>query len=595
MISELDNAPFTTEQKEYLAGFLQGLKEGFLPFVGETASGKITYQPEHSVTGNLAAEPEEDLWFGVPVGDLSKEELIKREENPLDIFEKMAVNAAEKRFPEGGDVFRYKFHGLFYVAPAEEAFMVRIRVPGNCLASYQLRAIADIAKRWGGGFADVTTRGNLQVRQIKPEHTVDVLLALQEAGLSAKGSGGDNVRNITATPTSGLDPQELIDVMPLAKAMQFYISNHRELYGLPRKFNIAFDGGGSVSVVSDTNDLGFVAVTVPPGGSVEPGTYFRLLLGGVTGHEGGLPQEGGVLVRPEECVSVAGAVLRAFIKLGDRTNRKKARLKYVIDDLGAEPFLEEVEAFLAFPLRRVAPDVGQAAHPVIRHGHVGVFKQKQRGLNYIGLQLSVGRVTPDQMRLLADLADKYGTGELRTTVWQNFLLPHVKDADVNAASMAIERNGMGCVANVIRSGIVACTGNKGCRYASTDTKGQAAKLSSYLAEHVALDLPVNIHLTGCPHSCAQHYVGDIGLLGAKVKDKDGQTVEGYHVYVGGGCDQDRGLGRELVKSVPFTSLPTMLEGFLKVYLAQRRRGETFVNFTRRHEVAELRQLFGLSA
>src|SRR5262249_42191146 len=204
-----------------------------------------------------------------------------------------------------------KFHGLFYVAPAQNAFMCRLRIPNGILNAYQLRGLADLAERCGGGYADVTTRANLQIREIAPKNAPALLTGLQELGLTARGSGADNIRNITGSPTAGIDPQELIDTRPFARAMHHHILNHRELYGLPRKFNIAFDGGGMIAVLEDTNDIGFAAVTVREGFGHAAGVYFRLQLGGITGH-GDFARETGVIVAPDECIAVATALVRVF-------------------------------------------------------------------------------------------------------------------------------------------------------------------------------------------------------------------------------------------------------------------------------------------
>ena len=204
-----------------------------------------------------------------------------------------------------------------------------------------MRGIAAIADDLAGGYADITTRANLQLREIKAESAPEVLLRLSEIGLTSRGSGADNIRNITGSPTAGIDPQELIDTRPYARALHHFILYHRELYGLPRKFNIAFDGGGAVAVLEDTNDIALSAVQVQDGFGVPPGVYFRLDLGGITGH-GDFARATGVIVAPDDAVKLCDAVLRAYIAQGDRTDRTKARLKYVLDRMGVPAFLEEV-------------------------------------------------------------------------------------------------------------------------------------------------------------------------------------------------------------------------------------------------------------
>jgi len=484
---------------------------------------------------------------------------------------------------------------LFYVAPAQDSFMLRCRIPGCILTSAQLTGLAEIAGQWGAGSADITTRGNIQIREIAPRHIVNVLIRLQELGLTSRGAGADNIRNITASPTSGIDIDEVCDVRSYAKALHHYILNHRDLYSIPRKFNVAFDSGGSISVAADTNDIGFVAVRVPKvlssaegggGKPVEPGVYFRVQLAGITGHKQ-FAADAGILIKPHECVAVAAAMIRVFAEHGDRTNRKKARLKYLIDRWGVAKFLEETEKKLAFGLTRFPLADCEPRRPVLRHGHVGVYRQAQRGLNYIGVVIPVGRMTCRQMVQLAEVASQYGSGELRLTVFQNLLIPNIPDAYVDAAKRTLAWAGFQCEASSVAGGLVACTGNTGCKFAATNTKGQAVELARYLERRVQLDKPINIHLTGCPHSCAQHYIGDIGLLGVKVGPN---SDEGYNVTLGGGDDHEQGLGREIFKGVRFGELPSLLERILKVYLERRDSGESFVEFARRHEVGDLQEM-----
>src|SRR6185312_14996330 len=201
--------------------------------------------------------------------------------------------------------------------------------------AHQAEGLADVADRFGGGYVDITTRANLQIREIGAAHPLDVLTAIDELGLTSRGAGADNIRNLTGSPLAGIDPQELIDTRPLTRALYHHILNHRELYGLPRKFNIAFDGGGRIGVLEDTNDIGFAAVRVGPGKPVPAGVYFRMLLGGITGH-GSFARNSGVLLEPGEVVAAAAAILRVFIEHGDRTDRKKARLNYLIAARGLD-------------------------------------------------------------------------------------------------------------------------------------------------------------------------------------------------------------------------------------------------------------------
>lgn len=581
-----DAAAFSTQQKDYLQGFAAGLAAiNAFPFAGVEAAGKLTADPE-SGASNLAAEP---TWFGWPQDEITREEQLKRERNPLDIWDTLVAHARDNKPPEGGDIYRFKSFGLFWVAPAQQAFMVRVRVPANVLTGMQLRALADIAADIGGGYADVTTRGNIQIREIAPRSIIDLLTRLADAGLSTRGAGADNVRNITASPLADIDPAELIDTRPLAKAMQMCVANSRDLFGLPRKFNISFDGGGRVSVVTDTNDIGFVATRIDDTVDVVPGVHFRVLLAGITGHLR-FAEDCGLLVAPDECVAVAAAMLRVFAEHGDRTDRSKARLCYLLDRIGAPKFLELVQQKLAFPLRFV---------PTGRCSSRTTGQARSSGRPRTG----TGRPVVDRRRdprrpdvrtadaRLARVADEFGSGELRVTVWQNIIVPNVADDRVAAASAAIPALGFATSASSAVGGVVACTGNTGCRFSATDTKGHAIALARHLDAKVGLDAPINIHLTGCPHSCAQHYIADIGLLGAQVP-AGSESVDGYHVYVGGGVEHERGLGRELAKNVPFDALPPLVERLLSAYTARRQPGESFNAFARRHDVAAMQDMAG---
>jgi ferredoxin-nitrite reductase len=589
--SEPPAQPFSAQQKEYFAGFMAGVSASGV-FVGATAGGQLTATANG--TPNLAAPPPEDTVFGTPLGDLCKEERWKYDENPLDAWERLLKHADEDKFPDAENTYRFKFHGLFYVAPAQDSFMLRLRIPACEMTSAQLHGLADLAHDLGGGCAHITTRGNLQIREFKPRSLIQVLTRIQELGLTSRGAGCDNVRNVTASPNSGFDPDELLDVRPFAKGIHHYILNHRDLYGLPRKFNIAFDNGGSISVAADTNDIGFFACRVtekslgalPADSNPAPGVYFRVQLGGITGH-GDFARDTGLLIKPSEAVAVSAAMLRVFAENGDRTNRKKARLKYLLEKWGVEKFLEETQKKLAFPLVRLPLTACEPRRPVVKHGWLGAARQTQRGLNSIGLGAPVGRMSAKQMHALADLATNYGRGELRLTVWQSVIVPHVPDAFVETVKRAAARIGFFHEASASAGGIIACTGNKGCKYSSADTKGHAVALMKHLDGRIAVDAPVNIHFTGCPHSCAQHYCGDIGFVGVKLAD----GAEGYHLVVGGGMDHEQGIARELFRGVRATEVNGVVEKLLTGYGAEKKRGETFVQWTRRHSVKELQEKF----
>jgi ferredoxin-nitrite reductase len=602
----MTDMPFTEEQQSYLQGFVAGADAARamrgLPTFANTLGGSVVGAPIAPTTSGDRPARAEDLQramqdrFLAEGKKLVPEEKAKREKNPFEMWDEMRGNAAAGKFPKGTDVFLYKYHGLFFVAPAQNAFMCRLRFAGGMTNAHQLRGVADLAEQFGGGYADVTTRANLQIREIQPQHALEVITGLIDLGIVNRGAGADNIRNVTASPTAGIDPQELIDTRPFAREMHHYILNHREMYGLPRKFNIAFDGGGTIAALADTNDIGFMAVrverehTLPSSERIAPGVYFRMELGGITGHKD-FARDCGVLLKPEECVPVAAAVVCVFIEHGDRTDRNKARLKYVLDRFGLERYLEETQKHLAFPLQRLAPESCQPRGPVQPLAHVGVHGQVQAGQHYVGVVLPVGRLKADQMRGLARIADRYGSGTIRLTVWQNLLISDIEAADVPLVQREIETLGLHWSATNIRAGLVACTGNAGCKYAASNTKRHALAIADYLDGRLTLDVPLNIHLTGCHHSCAQHYIGDIGLLATKVPQGDEQ-IEGYHVFLGGGYGDNRAIGREIYKSVAADDLPPRIERMLLAYLDHRRDDEeSFREFSRRHSTEQLLTMF----
>ncbi len=588
---------FTDEQKQYLQGFTAGSDVArviaSLPVLSGSGAGAAMTTISTGPSGPERIHHEAQDRFTAGGKKLAKEETAKREKNGLDLWDEMAAAAREDRFPKGTDVFMWKFQGLFYVAPAQDAFMCRLRIPGGALSAWQLRGIADLAEKHGGGYTDATTRANLQIREIPATQGPDLLLGLRDLGLIIQGSGADNIRNVTASPLSGLDPHEFIETLPLAKRWHHHILNHRELYGLPRKFNVAFEGGGTIASLQDTNDIGFAAVRVPEEYATpecSAGVYFRLQLGGITGH-GDLARDTGVMVREDQCIDLADAIVRVFITHGDRTDRKKARLKYLLDAWGFEKFLQHVEEQLGTPLTRF--DLAHCEQPDSADpaAHIGFHPQKQTGKVYAGIGLPVGRMTADQMRGVSNLAEQYGSGAIRLTVWQNLVIQDVDAERIDAMKADIEQLGLAWSASDVRTGLVACTGNAGCKFAGADTKAHAKILADYLESRIQTDHPINIHLTGCHHSCAQHTIGDIGLIATKVEVGDAE-VEGYHLFVGGSHGAAAAIGHKVYESVPYDRVPETVERMLLAFREHRTdANETFAAFTSRYNTPALIELF----
>ncbi len=550
----LQGQNLTTDQTTYLEGFFAGVAQRGFSF------------------GDLAPTPAriDD--------DQTAEERIKREENPLDSYYRIAENALHNTAPDKEETFRFKWSGLFFLTPIKDAFMARLRIPGGVLKSYQLREIARAANDVTSGYIQITTRANLQMRLIQPKDAPEFLARIQGCGLHTRGAGADNIRNLTGNPTAGIDPVELIDVMPLVREIGHQILNQREYYNLPRKFNIAFDGGGLIGSVEDTNDLGARAVKV--GDEI----FFRIAVGGATGHQA-FARDIGVLVEPDRIVAVLLAMVRVFIAKGNRTDRKRARLKHLLETMSFGDFLTATEALLDHPLTR-SDDGIDTPRAEFAHSHVGTYPQKQDGLHYIGAGVPVGHLTAKQLTRLADLAEHFGSGEVRLTVWQNFILPNIPIAYIETVGKSLRQMGFSTKASPVASGVIACTGNRFCKYAQADTKGHALALIKHLEKTVPLDEPVNIHFTGCPHSCAQHYMGDIGMLGTKV-----QGEEGYHIFVGGGFGARQALGRQIFSGVRHAQVNLTVEKMLRGFIKHRAAGETFQGFTQRHDLNKLQLIF----
>jgi ferredoxin-nitrite reductase len=469
--------------------------------------------------------------------------------------------------------------------------MCRLRIPNGIMKHWQFAGMADLAERLCGPFCHVTTRANLQVREIPPKHAVALIEGIQDLGLCSRGSGADNIRNVTGTPTAGIDPQEILDTREYAREWHYHILNDRSLTGLPRKFNVAFDGAGKIAVLEDTNDIAFSAVEVKDGFGVEPGVWFRLGLGGITGHKD-FAKYSDIIVKPADATKVSDAIVRVFIDTGDRTNRLKARMKYVIDGIGIDKFLALVEQKLGHAFSRV-PGKAMAPRPAFdRMAHIGVHKQRQQGLNWIGVALPLGKVTCDQMRGLAKIAQGLGDGDIRLTVWQNLLISGVRDADVELAIAAIKAIGLDVETSQVRAGLIACTGRAGCKFGLADTKRTAARIADWCDPRVSIETPINIHLTGCHHSCAQHYISDIGMIGARVPVGDtDETVDGFHIFAGGGFGPDADVGQEVFHDVTAEDAPVYIERLLKAYVLNRASpDETFLTFARRHDGETLRKL-----
>ncbi len=454
--------------------------------------------------------------------------------------------------------YRLKWMGVFFRPVTPGKFMLRLRLPNGIITSGQLRLLAEIVQRYGAdGYADVTTRQNLQLRGIRIEDVPDIFNRLEKAGMTSVQSGMDNVRNITGSPVAGIDGDELIDTRELALQVQDMITNHGRgnpaFTNLPRKFNIAIAGCRDNSVHAEINDIAFVP-------AYQDGVLgFNVLVGGFFSAkrcEAAVPMD--VWVSPDQVIAMCESILTVYRNHGLRANRQKSRLMWLIDEWGIEKFRSEVEQHIGYSLHSAA-----LKDEILwdKRDHIGVYAQKQPGLNYVGLHVPVGRLFAQDMFDLARLAEVYGSGEIRLTVEQNVIVPNVPDSRLSALleEAIVERFSHN--PNNLSRALVSCTGSQFCNFALIETKNRAVALIKELEAELACDRPVRIHWTGCPNSCGQPQVADIGLMGTKVR-KDGRTVEGVDLYMGGTVGKDAHLGTCVQKSIPCEDLKPILRAIL---------------------------------
>jgi ferredoxin-nitrite reductase len=453
---------------------------------------------------------------------------------------------------------RLKWLGIFFRPVTPGKFMMRLRLPAGIVTSQQMRILAEIVQRYGeDGNADITTRQNLQLRGIRIEDVPDIFRRLKAASMTSIQSGMDNVRNITTSPIAGLDAGELMDVRELAQQVQNMITSNGEgnpeFTNLPRKFNIAIEGGRDNSIHAEINDIAFV----PAFKDEQFG--FNVLVGGFFSAkrcEAAIPMN--VWVAPEAVTDLCRAILEVYRDHGLRANRQKARLMWLIDEWGLEQFRAAVEQQLG-SLLLAAADKDEMDWE--KRDHIGVFSQKQPGLNFVGLQIPVGRLFAPDMFELARLAEVYGNGEMRLTVEQNLIVANIPDSRLESfLQEPILAQFSPHPTPLVRS-LVSCTGAQFCNFALIETKNRAIALIRELESEVELTRPVRIHWTGCPNSCGQPQVADIGLMGTKVR-KDGKAAEGVDLFMGGKVGKDAHLGTCVQKGIACDDLKPVLKNLL---------------------------------
>lgn len=447
---------------------------------------------------------------------------------------------------------RLKWLGLFFRPVTPGQFMLRMRTPNGCLTSQQVRALAEVIQRYGeDGSGDITTRQNIQLRGIRLEDAPDIFRRLDAAGLTSMQSGMDNVRNITGSPVAGIEPEELLDTREMVSQLQDAIVNsgagNPAFSNLPRKFNIAVEGSRDNSIHAELNDIAFV----PAYRDGQLG--FNVLVGGYLSAQRcaeAIPMDVWVPATTEDVLAVSLAILTVYttngLAAGLRESRAKARLMWLVEKWGLEKFRGAIEAEIGRSLLPAAPT---NALDLDKRDHLGVHEQKQAGYVYVGLHVPAGRLTAEAMFEIARLADVYGTGEVRLTVEQNFIVPFIARENLEAflAEPLLEQFRID--PPTLSRSVVSCTGNRYCNFALIETKGRAVRIAEQLDRELDIPQRVRMHWTGCPNSCGQPQAGDIGLMGTKAR-KDGSPVEGVNIYTGGKVGKDARLGEIAQKGVP---------------------------------------------
>jgi sulfite reductase (ferredoxin) len=528
-----------------------------------------------------------------------KTERLKREKNPWAAFDEIRRFASEGRgsvLPEWASLY-FKWWGIYTQGDgagalggaggegkSTEYFMLRIPVSNGIISSAQLATVADIAQRHGRNLADITVRQAIQLHWLTIESLPEIIDRLDAVGLSPRGACGDVVRNVTGCPLAGLAADEVFDASPIARSVASALAGNAEFYNLPRKFKISVTGCSSWCSYPEINDIGLT----PARRGREVG--FSVRVGGGLSADPHLGVRLDAFVRPEQAVEVVTAIATIFREQqGLRESRDRARLKHLFLKEGWTPlkFLNELQIRLPF---RLEPAVEEAVPPDVLRDHAGVHRQRQADLYYVGASVLRGRLTGDQLAAAAELARQYGSGELRTTVMQNLLFVNVPKRNVDALVRELAAIDLRVEGSHFWRGAIACTGTEFCKLAITETKGFARWLVEEMESRLPeFDQQLRLHVTGCPNSCGQHWIADVGIEGKKIKH-EGSLVDAYYFCVGGSAGGNAAIARPVGYRCPATLVPESLERLLRGYLADRRRSESLRAFLTRQSNDHLRAL-----
>jgi sulfite reductase (ferredoxin) len=535
----------------------------------------------------------------VPVKETKaqKIERLKREKNPWEAFAEVRAFAREGRasvVPEWASAY-FKWWGVYTQGDgvgatggkggeglASDYFMMRIGIPNGILTAAQLRLIGQLTRRHARNLADITVRQNIQLHWLTIESLPEIVDALTEAGLSPKGACGDVVRNVTGCPLAGVAADELIDASPIALGIAELLTANPDFYNLPRKFKISATGCPSWCSYPEINDIGLTAVRH------EDQVGYSIRVGGGLSADPHLAVRLDAFILPHQAISVVRAVAEIFRdQQGLRESRDRARLKHLFLKEGwtADSFLGELESRLDFPL---LPGVPEQVPDDIYRDHAGIHAQRRPGLSYVGASVLRGRLTGDQLEAAAELAERFGSGSLRATVSQNLLFLDIPNHKTSELARELGQIGLEVEGSAFWRGAVACTGTEFCKLAITETKGFTRWLVDELEERLPeFDQQLKLHVTGCPNSCGQHWIADLGLEGKKIKH-EGRLTDAYYFCVGGAVGQHAAIARPVGYRCPAPLVPEAIERLLRQYLADRGPEENLRAWFSRHPNDELR-------
>jgi ferredoxin-nitrite reductase len=457
------------------------------------------------------------------------------------------------------DKVRMKWYGLFFRKHTPGYFMLRIRMPNGIATADQLRTVGELANEFGRGELDLTTRQQVQLRWFRIEHVPEIFARLAAVGLDVRQTGMDNIRNVMGCPLAGITTHELLDASPVARAYTARFVGNKAFSNLPRKFNVAITGCVDNCVLLDTQDIALSPATRQVDGETVVG--FNVMVGGKQGSGGytaARPLD--VFARPEDADEICAQITLIFRDHGPRESRSRARMAFLVEAWGTERIREELESRLGRPLERAGRDARHTYHA----DHLGVEPQHRRGLYSVGLAVPVGRLKADHATALAELAARYGSGEVRLTPGQNVMLTNVPNSQLMRLLAEPLLRELRADPSTAMRGTVSCIGVGLCDLAMTDTKGDALRVARGLEQAIPLGRSIAINWSGCPAACGSHHVADIGLQGGKARVGD-KVVEVYQVYVGGKQGPLARPALPVLNAIPATEIDGVMQRLVQAH------------------------------